>query len=187
MTDNNTSNNNNNTKNEQQQEHQQHQHQQKPKGFIRSLLDGNLNNVEVKIPVFIQKDMPLSTFMLTAGAVTGIGFMAGVFLGFRRSRRGNTTRQQTMATPSAVAFSLKALAMGTLLSVGSSAAMVYAFKTFYNINTVDEFGQFMNRKLGAKTTEQKFEEANKGIDMSRYDDISDDEDAMEAVTAFFGE
>ncbi|EFA80483.1 hypothetical protein PPL_07318 [Heterostelium album PN500] len=160
---------------------------------VQKYLDENPQPKFVNMPVFVTKDMPLSTFFLTSGALISFGFLLGIMLGTRKTGGIKTTLRN--APPGTLAYTAKALFGGTLLCFGTTGVALYALKKYNNIQTVDEFGKFMSSKLfGIDHTKRRNqlileEERMKSVvgaeDQSKYDNVDDDEDVHDVISAIW--
>ncbi|GAM22054.1 hypothetical protein SAMD00019534_052290 [Acytostelium subglobosum LB1] len=155
---------------------------------IRKYLEENPQPKYVNVPLFVHNDIPLSTFFMTAGALTSVGFFIGVLLGARKN--GGIRNTMRSAPPGVIALSLKALAAGSALSIGSTAFLVYGLKTYYNVNTVNEFGDLMSSKvlgmgLSKKIEWEQLPESPLAPGQLQKDNNIDDEDIKDAIQAIW--
>eukprot|EP01133_Synstelium_polycarpum_P011020 gene11020-12845_t len=88
----------------------------------------------VNVPVFVRKEMPISTFFMTAGVLTSFGFCIGILLGTKKT--GGLRNTMRSAPPGTVPFVARALGAGTLLCASSAALVAIGLRKFYGVETV---------------------------------------------------
>eukprot|EP01132_Coremiostelium_polycephalum_P000545 gene545-687_t len=112
------------------------------KGTTRISLEGESKPwwapKNILVPEFIKKEMKLGTFFIMTGGLAAFGFVMGTLMSFRRNGGVRHTIRNTNKGAFRAAFA--ALGAGTLLSIGTTTALVLGLKKFYNINTIEEFG-----------------------------------------------
>ncbi|KAK5575776.1 hypothetical protein RB653_006910 [Dictyostelium firmibasis] len=99
-------------------------------------------------PSFLNKEMPLSMFFVSAGCLSAVGFGVGLLVGLRKN--GGIRQTIRTAPPGVVGSAVKALVGGTAICVTMTAGLVYFLKNAYNIETVKDFGDMMRGKKSEK-------------------------------------
>ncbi|EGC35747.1 hypothetical protein DICPUDRAFT_78592 [Dictyostelium purpureum] len=139
------------------------------------------------LPTFLNKDMPIGTFFVTAGVLSMVGFATGLLIGFRKT--GGIKQTLRSAPPGVVMAASKALLGGTAICAGFTTGLVFFLKHQYNIKTVKDFGDMMRGKpstpeltlIDEKTylqQQQQQQESNNNTDLGEVD-----KETLEALRA----
>ncbi|KAN0011871.1 hypothetical protein ACTFIU_007442 [Dictyostelium citrinum] len=102
----------------------------------------------IMAPSFLNKEMPLSMFFLSAGCLSVVGFGVGLLVGLRKN--GGIRQTIRTAPPGVVGSAVKALIGGTAICATMTTGLVYFLKSAYNIETVKDFGDRMRGKKSEK-------------------------------------
>ncbi|KAM9960534.1 hypothetical protein ACTFIW_009676 [Dictyostelium discoideum] len=102
----------------------------------------------IMAPSFLNKEMPLSMFFISAGCLSAVGFGVGLLVGLRKN--GGIRQTIRTAPPGVVGSAVKALIGGTAICAAMTTGLVYVLKSAYNIETVKDFGDMMRGKKSEK-------------------------------------
>ncbi|KAN0042991.1 hypothetical protein ACTA71_010624 [Dictyostelium dimigraforme] len=102
----------------------------------------------IMAPSFLNKEMPLSMFFISAGCLSAVGFGVGILVGLRKN--GGIRQTIRTAPPGVVGSAVKALIGGTAICATMTTGLVYILKKAYNIETVKDFGDMMRGKKSEK-------------------------------------